>query len=710
MQQVIPASKTLSIPRAGRRLVLRLFAVLTLLPVSAFPQAEQTDDREIVAYEASFFDRYQPNTALDMVQRLPGFIIDDGGDKRGFGAATGNVLINDRYPSTKQDKPTDILERISSSQVERIDLIRGQVRSIDLRGQGIVASVILRGDLPATGRWEFAVRKNLNQSPVTLRSAVSVSDNWRSIDYLAGLTYRRFNSSEKGPEVITDPAGQLLEARDRDADLSGDEGEINVGMFTWLGDTAIALNTRIGFEDRVEPLAATTSSLAPAPQTQDFFIDDDERFEYEIGADAEHRVSDHFLTKGILVHTQRDADNITSQRKLDETDAQILFRVATSNVVSTETILRSESTWTSSDRRTMNLNIEGARNTIEGSLLQTVDTGSGPVIVPVPGSNTRVEEDRIDALLYVTEYRGQFEIGYGLGIESSTLRQSGDVDLKRQFDFLKPQFLVVWSPAQSRQTRFRIAREVSQLDFNDFVSSTIFQDDDLALGNPDLKPESTWLAELSEEIRFGELGVIKGTLFYNDISDVEDLLPLSAEFEAPGNIGDGRRYGIQFEATLPLQSLGLSGARIDVEGRWQRSSVVDPVTGEDRQLSGEAQESKPLPFDVENRYVFSLSFRQDIQKHRVSWGGDVRLRDDRLSYRVNELIRFSEEEEINVFVEKTTLSGLRIRLEGNNLLDINQIRDRDIFVGERSLTPLDVIEERNIQDGRRIILSLSGSF
>ena len=50
-------------------------------------------------------------------RRVPGFTLDDGGDKRGFGGAAGNVLINDRRPSTKQDSPSAILNRISAEQV-----------------------------------------------------------------------------------------------------------------------------------------------------------------------------------------------------------------------------------------------------------------------------------------------------------------------------------------------------------------------------------------------------------------------------------------------------------------------------------------------------------------------------------------------------------------------------------------------------------------
>lgn len=50
--------------------------------------------QEILTYDAAFFDRYRPNSALDMVQRIPGFQIDNGDNKRGFGAASGNILIN----------------------------------------------------------------------------------------------------------------------------------------------------------------------------------------------------------------------------------------------------------------------------------------------------------------------------------------------------------------------------------------------------------------------------------------------------------------------------------------------------------------------------------------------------------------------------------------------------------------------------------------
>ncbi|MEE8426103.1 MAG: Plug domain-containing protein, partial [Woeseiaceae bacterium] len=171
--------------------------------VAGAPEVESS--RDVVAYDAEFFALYHPVTALEMVRRLPGFQLDDGEDKRGFGAASGNVLINDRYPSAKQDTASRILERIPASQVERIDLIRGRVRGIDLRSQSSVISVILREDISATVRWDLAVRKTFDLSPLTVRGSASLSDTWKSIEYNVGLVYRRFRSSESGVEDIFDP-------------------------------------------------------------------------------------------------------------------------------------------------------------------------------------------------------------------------------------------------------------------------------------------------------------------------------------------------------------------------------------------------------------------------------------------------------------------------------------------------------------------------
>src|SRR5688500_13475011 len=48
----------------------------------------------VIRYDPSFFAAFNPNTAGDMVLRLPGFALDTGAEVRGFAGAAGNVLID----------------------------------------------------------------------------------------------------------------------------------------------------------------------------------------------------------------------------------------------------------------------------------------------------------------------------------------------------------------------------------------------------------------------------------------------------------------------------------------------------------------------------------------------------------------------------------------------------------------------------------------
>ena len=117
---------------------VRLAATLTLmlgvsalaLPASSFaqevvPVAASETDSAIIDYEAGFFNEFAPVTALDMVNRLPGFSLDNGNtQRRGLADAFGNLLINGARPSDKSIGLGTVLSRIPADQVLSIQLIR----------------------------------------------------------------------------------------------------------------------------------------------------------------------------------------------------------------------------------------------------------------------------------------------------------------------------------------------------------------------------------------------------------------------------------------------------------------------------------------------------------------------------------------------------------------------------------------------------------
>ena len=123
--------------------------MLVTIPATVSAQAPAAivdqNAQGILVFEPSFFAASSPNTALDMIERLPGFSLDTGDSgTRGFAGAAGNVLIDGARPSSKTDGLDAILRRISSAGVERVELIRGGAPGIDMQGRAVIANVILK--------------------------------------------------------------------------------------------------------------------------------------------------------------------------------------------------------------------------------------------------------------------------------------------------------------------------------------------------------------------------------------------------------------------------------------------------------------------------------------------------------------------------------------------------------------------------------------
>ncbi len=122
-----------------------IIALALIAPATAqeTPAVEKVADREgVISYTPADFAAARPNTALDMINRLPGFTFDGGEQVRGFAGAAGNVLIDGQRPTIKTDSLSDTLGRITIDQVERIEVIRGSVPGIDMQGQTVVANVV----------------------------------------------------------------------------------------------------------------------------------------------------------------------------------------------------------------------------------------------------------------------------------------------------------------------------------------------------------------------------------------------------------------------------------------------------------------------------------------------------------------------------------------------------------------------------------------
>src|SRR4051812_36645265 len=83
-------------------LAFLLILAATLAVPSPAAEIQATPEGTPLSYAARWYQPFAPRTALDMVRQTPGFTLDEGDARRGLSGAVGNVLIDGRRPSAKE--------------------------------------------------------------------------------------------------------------------------------------------------------------------------------------------------------------------------------------------------------------------------------------------------------------------------------------------------------------------------------------------------------------------------------------------------------------------------------------------------------------------------------------------------------------------------------------------------------------------------------
>ncbi len=662
------------------------------------PSQTCDDNGCVISYPAAFFNRYNPINANDMALNVPGFTIDDGDGSRGFAGAAGNVLINSKRPATKSDSASDILSRISTSSVERIDLIRGQTGGLDLRGQSVAINVILRAGSANALTWEAGNRYRVNSPGIFPFGKASFTDQSGDLTYTIGAQIRRDIRAFGGPELLLDANDSILEIREEEFRRTESVGALNFNGQLTRGINIFRLNGSIEYSQNE---GLEISERFPPAQTPVNFVlqsNGNENLDLEVGGEFERPLGEDIGAKLIALYRRNDRENTGSLADGPKVNEVLTSVVTLSEALNTEAIIRTEIDYSGIDGHLLEFSAEGAINTLSSAFSLQVDEDGALVQQDVLGAITEVQEVRGDFSISDSFKINDIAIDAVVAAEISTIEQTGGFEANRTFFFLKPSLTATWFLSDKKQLRLRTLREVGQLNFNDFVSSTDLGDGELALGNPDLAPQTTWVVDVTYERRFGEIGAASVTGFYNFISDVSDVLPIGNGLEVPGNIGSGIIRGVSAEATLPFDWLGFENSRFDFNGVYRDSLVTDPVTGETRKFSN------LRPWQLE------FAFRQDIVAQRWAWGWDSRIRSDTIAFNLDELEVFIRRPDVDVFIETTRYAGIKINFTIENILNEGFDRDRTVFASERDLSPVIFREVRERNIGRRLLLTFSGTF
>jgi outer membrane receptor protein involved in Fe transport len=649
----------------------------------ASPDARAADQGAILVYPVSYFDGIELNTAREMVTRVPGFVfINTDSSKRGFGAASGNVLVDSVRPSSKTDTLSSVLDRIPRARVERIEVIRGSAPGIDMQGQTVVANVILRradeshliatltntiygdGHLGPGASLEFTSRVGENSYDVMLSRINTVDDD----------------SAGNGTRTLTLPGQPTI------IDASHHRGAEKAGYGLNASLSRPVLQGAFTANLTLQQTTFNSAVFYDAPAAASFPSSHKIR-SAEIGANWDRSFGPVEVT---LVGLQRLERNAYFNASISSGVNQTFTSVSDTS----ESILRSTVRYIPSQTLTLEGGLEGAYNLLDGHS-SFISSGAR---VALPAGDPKVNEKRGEANIQASwRFAPDWSLEAGTRFEFSTISAQGVP--AREFSFIKPRLLLSWAPITNMQLRVRVERVVGQLNFDNFIASSNFSSNGISAGNLGLKPDQRWQFEGDFEYHFWDKGALVLSYTRENITDLVDFIPIGGGLDGPGNIPKAINNIYNLELSMPLDRLGWEGGTFKPSLVWKDAAVPDPVTGQIRQISG-----------VQDRKLV-FNFLQDIP----AWHSSIELTTQTAFKRPN--FRIAQVNYLQLrplYVELDwdykPKPDLDLQIKLQNIVPYQYDLTQFNYAGPRDISPLTSIQLEHNHGQARIFLQLRKTF
>ncbi|MEX0739619.1 MAG: TonB-dependent receptor [Pseudohongiella sp.] len=672
-----------------------------------------------VIYPASFFQPYNPISVNDMIDRIPGVSISDGGGGRGLGSG-GDLLINGQRLAGKSNSPRDQLRRIAAREVERIEIIRGTSSELAVRGSGQVVNVVLQdADTRASTSVEISSDRH---SDGTLQPGASISHSRQTGNFSALFNLQADPQYNREQRLETSYTPGLVPTEIMDESKTRDRMayEASTVMGYRMGQHRMQLNALYGTSDH--PVDSVRQYRNP--QTPDV-IDHAEREpidyvknNWELGGDYELEFDDGSNLLFLFVVNDETDNNIRERFQNDapqSSDAERKSLYIESNSRTRERIAQSTYSWSLSDVQDMQLGAERAQTILDSSLLIGRDVGTAAPspqfgnLRPALGlSNlgSSVEEMRYEGFaVHNWTLNDRMTLESSLVYETSEISQSGALNQSRDFQFWRPSIDYRFNITSSLQLRATVARQVQQLSFANFsaTANTSDNDKEADAGNPNLVPTQEIRYELTMEYRLpNDAGVVSSRFFMRDLEDQIGRINASSNPDQPvsaaGNIGDAKRWGVYLDGSTRLGILGLPDAILSSSLYLFDSEVTNPILGSTERINGRGRAE--------------LGFQHDIVNWNLNYGFDYGhpLNGGERDIEVNTIDQIDNGPSLTMFVSTVLFDDVTFRLESNNTLDEKTCRNRVRYNGSAASGNISEIQNACWGNGQKLALKVRKTF
>ena len=716
------------------RYTLAASALLFSLSGGVIAQDNVGDDSTVV-YRADYFAEFNPITAQDMVNRIPG-VGGATGSGGGFGGGAGGgnggrglgggggseIIINGKRMAGKSNQASGQLDRITAGQVDYIELIRGTSGDLDVRGSGVVVNVILLEELSAT-----AVNVEINMDRYAdgesqPGGSFAISGNLSGLGYvLSAVAEPRYDHRITYEDsMLGDFTANDAIREDQIREQTSYDYSANLD-YEFSPNSSARLNALYSQNDNPTSLARRTVNRRVYPNTIALQREElpGERDNWEIGADYELRTEQGSRFKGLVISNQGNVDSIRKRFDVadvaDEGSEELTLFLDTGSVTK-ERIARGSYTFDFFESQDVEIGIERAQTILDSRLAYgVVDAAGTPdpslgglVAQSVSNAVSTVEEMRYEPfLIHNWQLSSQMSLETSMLYESSEISQSGKTSLSRDFGFFKPKVDFRYDLTPQLQIRATVEKRVRQLRFGDFVASNDDQDNDSNVlgGNENLKPEWLWAYDLKGEYRLpNDVGVVSAGVWYHEHFNVIERIDATVDEDnlqsIAGNIGNGHMYGLTAAASIRMRMISMPNLLITANFNVKDSSVIDPFLGIDRRFAN---------FD---RGRLRLGMRHDVTSLGMSYGMEWNNRFDAniKRYEIDDIELRAGDPNVTAFVQFVDRRGITYRFDARNANDNMQCRERQRFVGRVSDGILEEIEDNCGGSGRTLSLKINGNF